>query len=646
VLFPPEKRPVSTCIIVLALSMLVVWARHEIFWAQYQPPRIHVRWSESVIPSARAALESQHQLRDPQHDSGRTWSYLPGDASTAAIRGLVLDPAVEDTQKIDRQRFRLTEEGSFGPLEGPFWWLWAAALGVTAGVLAAWIGQDRWWRVGLRVSRAGFRLGRRVWAWVTKLGAAAYHMAASALTRGVPELRAEVLGFFRFFYAAFLGLALVNGRLDLEPGRVPDDGQLGWAWLGWLSSRADLMASLEYALFALLAVFAIGLWTRITYACIAAGMTVWILVWIESQHSNAHTWVVTLFMIVCLVPVPWEVAPSVDSAIQRRRGQSPTEGLRGALYGYAVWMPGLILGTVWASAAFAKIDNSGLMWILGGAVKYHWVVDGRQAAVDWGQWIAVHHWAAVLLSGCGVVFEAAFIVSVFIRPGRWRYLFISTGLSLLIGFYLFHALLWWTWWLAFLSFAVPWSVIFDALAARSGGWLRRAAPQAAPSVAGQSRGLGPVHVFLIVAVCLHAAFRVPAGFGRFESYSGTYASTAEFDRINPLEPLDRLWVGYGSPSAVEIDAERAAEAMGRLALGEVLPAHFVASLQALERSVPPAGRSPTRFTLTRQRVSFDWVNGRFNPPGAPVVIGTYDVESHTFVSGLGAAVPAGYPQSR
>jgi hypothetical protein len=29
-----------------------------------------------VFPSTRQALESQYQLKVPQHDSGRTWSYL------------------------------------------------------------------------------------------------------------------------------------------------------------------------------------------------------------------------------------------------------------------------------------------------------------------------------------------------------------------------------------------------------------------------------------------------------------------------------------------------------------------------------------------------------------------------------------------
>jgi hypothetical protein len=548
------------------------------------------------------------------------------DTSVAAIERLVLDAAVEDTQYIDRQRFRLAGEVATGPLEDRLWLLWAGAIAFAAGISAAWIGQDRWRRAGFQLCEVGIRL-RRPTAAVTKPVAAAYHVAARVLTRGIPELRAEVLGFFRFFYAGFLIVALADGRLELEPGRIPDDGQLGWGWLGWLSSRADLMANLEYALFVLLAVFAVGLWARMTYLLIAAGMTVWILVWIESQHSNAHTWVVTLFMILCLVPVPWDVMPSADALIRRWRRGATDEALYGKLYGYAVWIPGLIIGTVWASAAFAKMDNSGLRWILGGAVKYHWVFDGRQAAVDWGQWIASHHWAAVLLSFFGVAFEAVFIVSAFLKPGVWRYVFVSTGLSLLIGFYLFHGLLWWTWWLVFLSFALPWTSMFDVVSSRLGG------VRLAPARAGMPRNIQPIHVCLIVVVCLHAMFRIPAGFGRFESYSGTYASIADFERISPLGPIDRLWAGYGSPGAVEIQAELATETIGRLARGESVPVHYMDSIRAVAQLAPVARTSPKQITLTRQPVTFDWANGRFNPPGPPVVIGTFDLESMTLVSG-------------
>ena len=69
----------------------------------------------------------------------------------------------------------------------------------------------------------------------------------------------------------------------------------------------------------------------------------------------------------------------------------------------------------------------------------------------------------------------------------------------------------------------------------------------------------------------HAILKLPAGFGRFESFAGTFASTAEFDRINPLVPNDRVWAGYGSTAAVAVDDDMAADAILRLSRGETLP---------------------------------------------------------------------------
>ena len=543
--------------------MLLLWAHYETFWARYTVPRVNVRWSDAATAQTREDLEAAYGLTARRQEEGQTWSYLPTDASTENIRRLVADPAVSDTHNIDRRRFELTGDNPPGPLEGRYWILWSALLSIAAGLTVAWIGRER-----LRPARAT----------AARAAAAALRAAAAAMTRGIPETRAEVLGFFRFFYATFLFLALAGGRLVLEAGRIPDDGQLGWAWLGWLSSHPDLMASLELAILVLLVPFAIGLWTRAAYWLIGAGMMVWVLVWIESQHSDAHLWLATIVMILCLLPVPWSAALSVDEALRRRRGKGYGPGLRGKVYGYPMWIPGLILGTVWASAAYAKLESSGAAWILGGAVKYHWVIDAPNAAVDWGLWIASHHWAAVVMAFFGVFFEAVFILSVFMKPGPWRHLLTSTGLALLIGLYLFHGVLWWTWWLAFLSFATPWASLLTIVRSRGRQTTPVDTPSRTPTAAGLRGHLRPIHLTLIVLVCVHAMFRLPAGFGRFESYSNTYVSTDEFDTVNPLDPTDRLWAGFGTARAVEVETDVGVDAILALARNEPLPSGYARRL--------------------------------------------------------------------
>ena len=227
--------------------------------------------------------------------------------------------------------------------------------------------------------------------------------------------------------------------------------------------------------------------------------------------------------------------------------------------------PGLILGTAWASAAYSKMEG-GPEWILGGAVKYHWVIDAAKGApVEWGLWVASHHWASVLMSFSAVFFEAVFVLSVFARPGRWRNVLALTGLLLLIGFHLFHNVLWWSWWLVYLSFAIPWTGLYDLAAARVGGWPPVAGTSATPSSPGSRRDLRPVHMVLIALVCVHGTLELPEGFGRFGSYSNTYASTAAFDTANVIEPVDRLWIGYGTAQPTEVaNAERAGERDSRI----------------------------------------------------------------------------------
>ena len=604
----------SVCCAALAL----LWARSALFWARYEPPRVSVRWAAAVTASTREALEARYRLTGAMHDTQQTWSYRLADTNTRNIRGLVQDAAVADTHNIDRGNFQLTGDGRPVPPFGPRGFLYAMVCGFAAALLAGWVGHERLWRAAFALKRAA---------------AAATGATVAAATRGVPEMSADALGFFRFFYAAFLFLGLVYGRLVLEAGRIPDDGQLGWRWLGWMASRPDLMALIENVLLVSLIFFAIGLYTRVAYAVVALGMTAWILVWIESQHSNAHGWLPTLVMVVCLIPVPWGAGLSVDEAIRRRRGRGRDSSVRGKIYGYAVWLPGLILGTVWASAAYSKLESSGPAWILGGAVKYHWVIDAATAPVDWGLWVASHHWAAVVMSFCGVFFEAIFIVSVFLKPGPWRAALASTGLALLVGFYLFHNVHWWTWWLVLLSFIVPWAALLDVVRARVPGPIGgRPDPHIAMPLSTRPRDLQPIHLLLAALVCVHAAVMLPAGFGRFGSYSGTYASTNAFDKLNPLDPIDRVWAGYRTATPVEVESAAAIDAILRLAMDEPLPPEYADGIRPPGAANRLFGDGPRHLTLTRNPTTFDWQRGRFNPPGPTIVIGTLDLDSMALVN--------------
>jgi hypothetical protein len=63
---------------------------------------VNVRWARDVAADRRRSLEHHHNLQDGAALDDRTWRYALGDASVAGVIALIQDPAVEDTQGIDR----------------------------------------------------------------------------------------------------------------------------------------------------------------------------------------------------------------------------------------------------------------------------------------------------------------------------------------------------------------------------------------------------------------------------------------------------------------------------------------------------------------------------------------------------------------
>ena len=67
-------------------------------------PRVSVRWTEGLSDAARTALEQRYSLRAGRRDSAQVWRYELRDTSSSNIGALVGDPAVADTNYIDRAR--------------------------------------------------------------------------------------------------------------------------------------------------------------------------------------------------------------------------------------------------------------------------------------------------------------------------------------------------------------------------------------------------------------------------------------------------------------------------------------------------------------------------------------------------------------
>lgn len=95
--------------VVTLLSFVVFTAAGRSLLLFFEPPhpiRLHVRWSAAVDDPTRATLEQQLALTGPELKEGTTWLYTLQDPTRDIIRAVVQHPQVEDTQHVDRERFR------------------------------------------------------------------------------------------------------------------------------------------------------------------------------------------------------------------------------------------------------------------------------------------------------------------------------------------------------------------------------------------------------------------------------------------------------------------------------------------------------------------------------------------------------------
>jgi hypothetical protein len=72
-----------------------------------------IRWREDVDDSARRQLETELGLTDAQRverdPRGRTWEYRLRMPTRDRVRAIVLHPSVEDTARIDAERFEIVQ---------------------------------------------------------------------------------------------------------------------------------------------------------------------------------------------------------------------------------------------------------------------------------------------------------------------------------------------------------------------------------------------------------------------------------------------------------------------------------------------------------------------------------------------------------
>ena len=84
-----------------------------------RPVSVDVRWAATVDGAARVQLEQRYRLARPEPNGDRTFSYALTDRSRENVRNLVVDPAVEDTNNIDRPASRVESSAPWLPYVTP-----------------------------------------------------------------------------------------------------------------------------------------------------------------------------------------------------------------------------------------------------------------------------------------------------------------------------------------------------------------------------------------------------------------------------------------------------------------------------------------------------------------------------------------------
>jgi hypothetical protein len=285
-----------------------------------------------------------------------------------------------------------------------------------------------------------------------------------------------------------------------------------------------------------------------------------------------------------------------------------------------------------AAAGFAKLETSGVEWITGGAVRFHFIEDARQAPVSWGLIAARSDAAAVGLSLAAMVVEGGFWLVLFVRSVWARALFGLAGLGMLIGFYLLQGVFWPGWWVLFIAFA-PWPLI------------GRTAPD--PVGTGVPRHAAiPAFCAAVIVACVAQQLLVSAL--RFESepflsdysmYSYTWPSKEAFDRHLATKTA-RYELSADPLPAEELDGRlrqlpRALDALhdavNRASDGEPWPQATRDAVAATQRDYQMRYGSPLRrMTVRVFERGFDWERGAFDVEPRVTLSGIIDLDAGRF----------------
>jgi hypothetical protein len=566
-----------------------------------RPAHINVRWSPATTPDVQHRLEQQYHLTYGQRTEGRTFSYDLTDLSQSNIRAMVLDPAVEDTHYIHRTAYRIwrfaprSRYHDGGEKWGPLLEVSALAFGLIAAIAFALA-------VGERVlpPRVAARVPLR--DVFIRPGDAAASLLRWIVGR-IPAGSAEQVAVFRIVF----GFALLALFLDqrVGPASVLQSTNVLGTLHQWLIApfvRAPFLTQWVLPWLLLWSVlFIAGAASRFSYLMLTFGAFAWAA--LMTTRLGYHMVSALLVALPCLIPSRWGDAWSVDAWWRRRHLETPVKTTSPQEYGYTIWMPGVVVGVIFAAAAVAKLHESGIAWILNGTVKYHFLSDAASAPLDWGLRVGLYPTLAIALSFGAILIESTIVFGAFARRYVYRAIAGIAAVALLGGFGLFQGLFWPAWWLLLVSF-LPWH------------WLLRESPaaQSANASALDIARLRP-HVLIVIVVIaqqlLVSGLSLEAG-PALSTY-GMYANTYDSPEAYESQSTTSYWltssdgrecsVSEGAARAVASARSGSADAPARDAVQRCFGTADLSTVEAEQRRARidwkrwrPAGE--TRLTLS------------------------------------------------
>ena len=109
------RRDLASAVVLAAAAIVVVASVPLVFGAPR--PQVHIRWHEISVDQ-RVALERRFGLTEATRLSDDEWSYVPTDTSPERLVAIVTEPAVADTDGINRRTFAISDAPPLTPRRG------------------------------------------------------------------------------------------------------------------------------------------------------------------------------------------------------------------------------------------------------------------------------------------------------------------------------------------------------------------------------------------------------------------------------------------------------------------------------------------------------------------------------------------------